>query len=469
MHHPAIGVSRTLTPAEKGRAFGTIIGAAVGDALGAPFEFREAGLYRQRFAEPVLGGRGEMIGGGGFGWAPGEFTDDTQMAVALAEALLAAGTYDPDTVWRWFRAWSTTAIDMGIATSNALSFDDWRAVRHSRPAAGNGALMRAFVLAVAFLDVAPDELRQVVLHQSALTHDAPAAGEGAWIAVEMLRTAINGGDPLAVLPRLFATLSDGVRTVFEPLLSAEWRPGGSTARSNGTVWGCLAEAVYCLRTTHSFEEAVVAAVNMGDDTDTVACVTGALAGALYGVQAIPARWTTYVNGWITGPVGRLDYTYPTLQALATRLLGVSEPHEPANEPAAGPTEVAAGVFAANLLGAASAPQHWAVVSLCRTGDVFAQHSVRRQVFLIDKEGAANPALEQAVRDAVCSIEAFRADGVPVVVHCHGGHSRTGLVLKAWHMHTTGATERDAHDWLAARWDQYQDYNRTFIELLRSFE
>lgn len=64
------------------RALGVMLGAAVGDALGAPFEFGPADRYRARFPQPVLGGIGEMIGGGGFGWAPGEFTDDTQMAVA---------------------------------------------------------------------------------------------------------------------------------------------------------------------------------------------------------------------------------------------------------------------------------------------------------------------------------------------------------------------------------------------------
>ena len=131
-----------LGPDASQRAMGVVIGAAVGDALGAPFEFGDAGQYGARFPEPVLGGRGEMIGGGGFGWAPGEFTDDSQMGLALAEALLEAKGYDPDVVWRWFRAWSTTAADMGMATRTALSFDDWRSVSHSGQAAGNGALDR---------------------------------------------------------------------------------------------------------------------------------------------------------------------------------------------------------------------------------------------------------------------------------------------------------------------------------------
>jgi ADP-ribosyl-[dinitrogen reductase] hydrolase len=72
-----------------------------------------------------------------------------------------------------------------------------------------------------------------------------------------------------------------------------------------------------------------------------------------------------------------------------------------------------------------------------------------------------------VRDAVDAIDALLAEGRTVVVHCHGGHSRTGLVLKAWAMRTNGFTEREAHVWLAERWDQYQDYQKSFIELLEA--
>lgn len=72
-----------------------------------------------------------------------------------------------------------------------------------------------------------------------------------------------------------------------------------------------------------------------------------------------------------------------------------------------------------------------------------------------------------MRDAVDSIDAFLAEGRDVVVHCHGGRSRTGLVLKAWAMRTNGWDERTAHDWLAERWPLYDDYQTSFVELLRS--
>jgi ADP-ribosyl-[dinitrogen reductase] hydrolase len=461
------GPGAPLTRDAKYRTIGMIIGAAVADALGAPFEFQPAGRYRQRFPTPVLGGTGEMCGGGGFDWAPGEFTDDTQMAIALAESILEADGYDPDAVWRWFRSWASTARDIGNTTRRSLAHEDWRDVpRDGARGAGNGALMRAFVLAAALLRDDDTAVREVVLAQASLTHSDPAAGWGAWIAVEMCRTAIGGGDPLAALDTLVAALPDDVRPGFEPFLASGWSPS-QPHPSNGSVWGCLAEAVWALRTTSTFEDAVVAVVDLGGDTDTVGCVTGALAGALYGVQRIPSRWATYVNGSIDTPDGPRQYTGADLQRLARQLLGLGTDSDAPPETAAGPHEVAPGLHAADLLGASTAPNHWAVVSLCRTGTVFAGHPVRRQVFLIDKSGDHNHALHDAVDDAVHSINAFLTEGRTVLVHCHGGRSRTGMVLKAWKMRRDGLTEREAHDWLAACWDRYHDDNPTFVDMLRS--
>jgi ADP-ribosyl-[dinitrogen reductase] hydrolase len=326
--------------------------------------------------------------------------------------------------------------------------------------------MRSFVLAAAFLDAPADVVRDVVVRHGALTHPDPAAGWGAWIAVEMNRRVIKGDDPLAAVDHLVAALPDSVRDGFAPLLAPGWTPEQLRV-SNGSVWGCLAQAVWALRTTDSFEDAVTAAVDLGDDADTVGCVTGALAGARYGVQAIPSRWSTYVHGRIDGPDGRRRYTTADLQTLAARLLGVADAPETAPEPAAGPTEIAPGLYAANLGGAATAPTDWAVVSLCRTGSTFSRHPVRRQVYVIDQPGDHNHALRDAVDDAVRSIDALLTEGRNVVVHCHGGRSRTGLVLKAWKMRTDEVPEREAHRWLAERWHRYEDYNPTFLEMLRT--
>lgn len=467
------------TRPETIRAMGAIVGAAVGDALGAPFEFGRPDEFARRFPSPVLGGTGELVGGGVFGWAPGEFTDDTQMAMALAEAILAEGGYHPDRVWAWFRAWATGARDIGSRTAESLAYADWRRVPSAAAhGAGNGALMRSFPLALAFLDADRPTVQEVVLHQSALTHPDPAAGWGAWLAVEMIRAAVRGNDPLGVLDELVGGLPADQASRFAPILTDQWVPGGARS-SNGTVWGCLAEAVWAVRSTDSYEAAVTAAINLGGDTDTVACVAGALAGARYGVQAIPSRWATYVNGSITTPMdaaadnpraaagvtGRRNYDLFALQNMARRLVGLPDKDDTPPESPAGPVEVAPSLHAADLLGAASVPTDWAVVSLCRTGERFLAHPVRRSIYLIDEEGDHNLSIGDAVRDAVDAIDAFLSEGRTVVVHCHGGRSRTGVALKAWAMRAHGYDERSAHDWLEAAWHRYSDYNRDFVDFL----
>lgn len=463
---PMRSAQQHFTRTEKQRAIGAVLGAAVADALGAPFEFKPAGTYRKRFPAPVLGGVGEMVGGGGFSWAAGEFTDDTQMAMLIAETMLRCGGYNADVLWVWFRAWASTANDVGVNTRRSLGHADWRDVANNGGhGVGNGALMRAFVIAVAFLDADDDTVRAVVLHQAALTHQDPAAGWGAWIAVEMIRRAIRGLDPLAGLDGLVAVLPDEVRSGFELLLAATWTPDEESP-SNATVWGCLAEAVWALRTTTSFEDAVVAAVSRGNDADTVGCVTGALAGAVYGVQAIPSRWATYVHGKIDTPEGVIRYNTAEIQRLVHRLLGSADRPEHEPERPAGPQEVAPGLYAADLLGATQTPNDWAVVSLCRAGDRFLGHPIRREVYLIDEEGDHNFSPGLALRDAVEAVDALLAEGRNVVVHCHGGRSRTGLVIKAWKMRHDGITERDAHQWLNGKWSRYADYNQAFVSLLQ---
>ncbi|MFP5488004.1 MAG: ADP-ribosylglycohydrolase family protein, partial [Acidimicrobiia bacterium] len=137
------------------RAIGAVLGSAVGDALGAPFEFGPAGQYSARFPEPVLGGIGEMIGGGSFGWAPGEFTDDTQMAVVQAESIVANGGVDGADLFERFRVWSSRAADVGVQTRSVLhSGRPWNeaaaAFVEANPGrgAGNGSLMRSTPAAV---------------------------------------------------------------------------------------------------------------------------------------------------------------------------------------------------------------------------------------------------------------------------------------------------------------------------------
>ena len=439
------------------RVSGMIIGAAVGDALGAPFEFKKADQYTSTFPKPVFGGIGEMVGGGSFNWREGEFTDDTQMALSLALSILDKGDFDLDHVWSYWRSWAKTAQDIGNTTRHSLSFSNRNDVKHPNPdmTAANGALMRAFPLAL--LDKPRFEICEIVLAQGQLTHPHPAASWGAWLGVSMMISALQGDEPFETLSDELVAMPEDVASEFRETLTPGWKPTEGRI-NNGSVWGCLADAVWAVRNSTTFEETVTRAINLGDDTDTVACVAGAIAGAMYGIQAIPSRWTTYLNGTVTTPKGDINFDNASLGRLSRKLANLSPAPNNDDEAPAGPIEIEDNLFAANRSGAAEAPPDWAIVSLCLVGDRFKEYKFRREIYLIDRADDANPNLDMAVADAVATIDAFLNEGKTVLVHCHGGRSRTGLILKAWKMKKEGWSgvggEQKAHEWLAKKWHMY---------------
>lgn len=454
------------------RAVGAVLGSAVGDALGAPFEFEPAGQYSARFREPVVGDTGEMVGGGSFGWARGEFTDDTQMAIVQAESILANGDLDGADLYERFRVWAKDANDVGIQTRAVLRSGlpwDVAAAQHfernARSGAGNGSLMRSTPTAVYFAHSSVEETISAARATSAVTHGDPAAGWGTALFHLMIRAALAGDDPFTALDEGLELLPDD-QDRYRRMLAADWTPENPEV-PNGSVWGCLATAVWAVRNHDTFPTAVIAAIEVGGDTDTVAAVAGGLAGAIHGVQAIPSRWTTYLHGHVTTPDGRRTYRNVDLQGLTARLLGRTGPAmAPLGSPV-GPTEIASGLFAADLAAAAEVPTDWAVVSLCRVEDRFRDHPIRREVFIVD--GDSNPRLDLVVDDVVSSIDAFLADGQNVVVHCHHGQSRTGLALRAWLMRTNGWDDVTAITHLEERWPNLRLHNRSFTEFLRAWQ
>jgi ADP-ribosyl-[dinitrogen reductase] hydrolase len=456
-------------------AIGALVGSAVGDALGAPFEFQRPGLYRATYPSPVVGGIGEMRGGGGFGWKPAEFTDDTQMALALAESLIARNGFDPADLWQRWRTWAETARDVGAQTRTVLDEKSHIGVAerfHMQrgKSAGNGSVMRNTPIALWAAEGSLENLIDLAGRQASLTHHDPHNAYGAAIHAAMIRAGIRGEDVFDAIESALAVLPSEARDLWTPLLASGWSP--DTSSNNGAVWDCLAEAVWAVRNAATFEEAVVSAVDLGRDADTVACVAGGIAGARWGVQSIPSRWTTYLNGTVLGPNGDAVYDYASLQSLALRLLGKHAPVDPADEPAGGPVRVHEKfpIYAANRTGAAEAPDDWQVISLCRTGDAFTKRNVRRQVFLVDKADPHHNENPLAVlEDVVATIDALLAEDAsrPILVHCHGGRSRTAFVLKGWAMRRFGWTEEQAHDWLVRAWPRIDRMNGRFVEILRS--
>ncbi len=285
---PPIGPPRTRDSIED-RALGAFVGLAVGDALGTTLEFAA------RDSKPRLR---DMCGGGPFDLRAGEWTDDTAMALALAESLVACDGFDAADLMDRFVGWwrngdySCTGhcFDIGVTTRHALGRYEMRdnpfAGSTDERTAGNGSLMRLSPVAVRYWNDA-GRAAALAVDQSRTTHAARAAVDGCRVFVELLSEAIAGVPAATVLaPRTF----DGSPEVAQ-IMAGSWR-GKSRDRisSSGYVVHTLEAALWCAARTSSFEGAVLLAANLGDDADTVAAVTGQLAGSLYGLSGIPERW-----------------------------------------------------------------------------------------------------------------------------------------------------------------------------------
>lgn len=277
--------------AKKDRAIGCLLGLAAGDAVGTTLEFKPRDSY------PPLT---DMVGGGPFGLKPGEWTDDTSMALALAESLSNKQCLDADDLMARFVSWwrrgeySVTGrcFDIGITTSGALARYErtGNAVAGSTDAgsAGNGSLMRLAPIAIWGVREGTEHMRAAARAQSATTHGAAACLDACEGYALILHAAINGATfEEAVAAGLLVDAAEPIRSIFE----GSWRhKDRGQIKSSGYVAHSLEAALWCVSQTGNFREAVLLAANLGDDADTTAAIVGQLAGALYGVSGIPAAW-----------------------------------------------------------------------------------------------------------------------------------------------------------------------------------
>ena len=239
-----------------------------------------------------------MIGGGPFELQPGEWTDDTAMALALAENLASAEALDCRDLMDRFVGWrnhgdyscTERCFDIGHATNQALD----RYLQTGNPlagstdprSAGNGSLMRLAPVAVRFWNDR-SRLGSTAAELSRTTHAAAEAVDACRGYAEMLADAIAGRPRAHLLaPRRF----DGAPAIAH-VLAGSWRGlSRDTIRSSGYVVHTLEAAIWSVARTAGFRDAVLLAANLADDADTVAAVAGQLAGALYGLTGIPERW-----------------------------------------------------------------------------------------------------------------------------------------------------------------------------------
>jgi ADP-ribosyl-[dinitrogen reductase] hydrolase len=283
----------TKPRAIEDRAIGTLLGLAIGDAIGATLEFRARDTY-----EALT----DMVGGGPFSLKVGEWTDDTAMALALADSLEACEDLDEQDPqsrfanwWQWgIYSCTGECFDIGIATQQALvrwqSTKDPHCGSTDPMSAGNGSLMRLAPVAIRFWNDRA-RLRDVARRQSKTTHGAPEVVDACIAFAEALADAIEGKSRLEVL----CVRSEPYVGTVGTIMRGQWREKARTEiRSTGYVAHSLEAALWCVDRTTDYRDAVLMAANLGEDADTTAAITGQLAGALYGASSIPANWVRQV-------------------------------------------------------------------------------------------------------------------------------------------------------------------------------
>ena len=275
----------------RDRYVGCLVGLALGDALGAPLEF----LSREQIAA-TWGEVRDLLGGGWLNVDPGEYTEDTQLAVALGGSIAAIGHVDPADIARRFVAWlQGEPTDVGKLTRTALRYHEqgmsWQEVGPRvcqelvGRCAGNGSVMRCAPVGL-FHALRLDQLVRDSALTSALTHADPQPVWGT-IAVNLAIAELVAGRSDHLVQRVVAQIEEP--RVRQTLLQAP-KLARKDVRSGGYVLETLSAAFWALENHQGFEDVVVAAINLGDDADTVGAVAGALAGAREGVGAIPERW-----------------------------------------------------------------------------------------------------------------------------------------------------------------------------------
>jgi ADP-ribosyl-[dinitrogen reductase] hydrolase len=282
----------------RDRYRGALLGLAVGDALGTTLEFKRPGTFA-----PIT----DMVGGGPFSLKPGQWTDDTSMALCLAESLIECRRFDPvdqlTRYCRWYREGylSSTGrcFDIGNTTRDAL--ERFERAEESFPgstearSAGNGSLMRLAPVVLAFASD-PKTAIELAGQSSRTTHGASEAVDACRYFAGLLLGALQGRDKPELLspgfspvPGLWADapLTPKIAAVAAGSFMTKEPPA---IRGTGYVVDCLEAALWAFRRSTSFLDGVLLAVNLGDDADTTGAVYGQLAGAYYGAQGIPEIW-----------------------------------------------------------------------------------------------------------------------------------------------------------------------------------
>ncbi|TLN21561.1 ADP-ribosyl-[dinitrogen reductase] hydrolase [bacterium] len=261
-------------PAARDKARGALLGLAVGDALGATVEFMSPDEIRSRY-----GIHDKMTGGGWLYLRPGQVTDDTEMSIAIARAIVDRGTFDIAAVAESLANWLIgKPVDVGSTCSQGISRylikrtleapkSDWHA--------GNGAAMRMGPVALASF-CAPENLGRWSLEQARFTHNHPLSDDACLMIGQLVHAALAGQGKVG----MYKIARSYPEFAFEPF----------NGKAGGYIVETMAAVLSSFFDTDTFEDCIVTTVNLGQDADTTGAIAGLIAGAHYDVNSIPRRW-----------------------------------------------------------------------------------------------------------------------------------------------------------------------------------
>ena len=287
----------------------TLVGCAIGDALGNPFEMWSADKIKTASWD------GQFKAGGTF-WKgqAGQYTDDTLMSIALATCLVQDEQFNPENVAKEYLAWYESGNTRGIGTTTAqamVNLQDGASFAESGlklqydglPTGGNGSAMRAAPIGLVYRhDLV--KLIEIAIKDAAITHNSnePKVGSAA-VALGVALLANRVSDPRSVITDVSSACTDSlIKTKLEQtafFLENDSLPDDALQEIgvSGYVPETVGAAFYCLGATQSFQDAVIMAIRAGGDTDTTAAVVGALAGTWYGLEGIPEEYKSQVENF----------------------------------------------------------------------------------------------------------------------------------------------------------------------------
>lgn len=457
---------------DRDQIIGGFIGVIIGDALGLPVQFAPRS---ERVKRPVTG----MEGWGAFNMPPGSFSDDGSLTLCLAESIIEAGL-DPEDAGKRFLRWYNEgywtpngfAYDIGGSTMRAMErMQNGTAALNAGPKGehdnGNGSLMRILPAVLYLAGYDPETIADGIWKISRITHGHPCACSACYIYALMGRELLSGAGPteayhnLCSLPE--AVLQTGIAAEekghFARILNGELAAlSEDEIRSSGYVVDTLEAAMWCLLKHDDFASTLLAAVNLGYDTDSVAAVAGGLAGIVYGMPGIPAEWLEilarryeivslaglFADRLMQGEVGghmplssyesfdRMYWVDPG------RLLAGCYPGDTKHEKAREKLSflVKSGVRAVINLMEEGETNHYGQPFIPYEEDLqkMAQKSgsdiIIKRMKIKDMEIPSH----EEMRTILATIDQTLAEGRPVYLHCWGGHGRTGTVAGCYLVH-----------------------------------